>query len=83
MAVIYVSGIEHLNMLTTVRVWIFKEPNQDGVAIDVESAITSAVRKLPNNPTLSILVRSVVPVYDMANNMRAGRRSSRQFGIGA
>ena len=73
----FVSGIEHLNMLATVRVRIFKEPNQDGVATDVESAITSAVNKLPNNPTLSIEVSSVVPVHDKAYNMRVGRRSRR------
>jgi len=75
----YVSGIEHLNMLTTVPVLIFKEPNQDGVAIDVESAIRSAVNKLPNNPTHSIEVNSVVPVHDEACNMRVGRRRSKRW----
>ncbi|KAG2659973.1 disease resistance protein RGA5-like isoform X1 [Panicum virgatum] len=77
----YVSGIEHLNMLTTVRVRILEELNQDGVATDVESAITSAVDKLPNNPTLSIEVCSVVLQHDKAYNMRVGRRRSRRFSI--
>jgi len=77
----YVSGIEHLNMLTTVHVSILKEPKQDGVAIDVKSAITSAVNKLPNNPTLSIEVCSVVLQHDKAYNMRVGRRRSRRFRI--
>jgi len=75
----YVSGIEHLNMLTTVHVSILKEPKQDGVAIDVKSAITSAVNKLPNNPTLSIEVCSVVLQHDKAYNMRVGRRRSRRW----
>ena len=74
----YVSGIEHLNMLTRVRNLIFKEPDQDGVATDVESAITSAVDKLPNNPTLRIEVSPVFPVHNKAYNMRGGLGSSRR-----
>ena len=71
----YVSGVEHLNTLTMVRVNICKEPHLDGVVTDVESAITSAVNKLPNNPTLSIEVRSVGWLPGNANNMRVARRS--------
>ncbi|XP_039790562.1 disease resistance protein RGA5-like isoform X2 [Panicum virgatum] len=74
----FVSGIEHLNMLTRVRILIFKEPDQDGVATDVESAITSAVDKLPNNPTLRIEVSPVFPVHNKAYNMRGGLGSSRR-----
>jgi len=75
----YVSGIEHLNMLTTVHVSILKEPKQDGVAIDIKSAIKSAVNKLQNNPTLSIAMMLVVQDHDEDYDMGVGRRRSRRW----